>query len=1642
MSNSQYRGSQAFNQTLQVNEYVNKNTGSLTIRIPLVELRGKTEAIGLNLSLSYLSGADGQLGMPEGWGFNLPFVTNDETLTYQGKTFVIDLEWTDSSGYQSGLKYLNDHGQKFEKFVRDQPLPSGDGSYRYLLSYNDGSKSYFDATGKPVLQSDLFGNSLQYRYADQLTGVVGNKLTAIVDSYGQTVTLSYNFGSLIVTLPDGSTQEVTYADQGVARIINQSDAPTEFAYINHADQTVISEISYGSGLTTTLTYTSIDYLDEDGNQGSFPAVQKLQHSNLNREILDATQYVYGSASDGNTFTGFADGYRLSDSGDSLMSGQNPDYLYDVLMEKLAKNGSILSASRVFYNYLHSPVRSFSYLLSQDGSTIEAYRSLYEYHFVSDQHDRSVNMSKPVSVTYSVYDPDAQSWHDYKKIESDYNNFGLLVSSRTYDLTDGDRSLVRETTRSYVAAGWGGAMPLEKVERDGKKSREIKSTYTLTEDQKNISQITLFEKTNESVSFMPTKTKRYSYDDEGVQVSWQLTWAEGHSGDAGDLTSISSSITHAFDASSGQLTVSTTDANGGVGTSIFDMRLPMAPRVQQKTPEGKTYNFSYDAAGRMTESTDPLGQSKTYTYTTAVTSNGSADHASNTVVTRNANDYMLRSTFDALGRFILLEDNGDPTQATPELNRQLEAITYNLLGLKAEETGMTGLTTRYAYDSLGRETSRTDAQGNEYTLSYDDPNLTIQSHLNGTLRSNVEYNGLSQNIVVKSYPYSDTTATQFYMHTYSYNGFGLQDTVATYSMDGDEQTRISTTTSEYNPEGAVVSETFAGSAADEALQADVVTVTSYDLLGNPVQVGRTVSYNGEPQPEATTAVLSFDAMGNLVKATNQSEQSQVFTYNADNELITYQRHDRLMTRYTYDDAGQLTNAETGDTHRSFSYLSNGLVSEISEGEASIRYGYSLDGTASTIQYPDDTLISFSKDDFSRVVGYTLPDGTQSSYTYTDTNQISEQITDGVSLRNTWGSTNNQHGVLLSQIVQDSLEHSQNTNFAYDGYGYPQQIDVIDGEGAKLLSTTATRDSWRNVTNLTISSESIQDAAVNLAKTMSYNGLNQLVSSRSRNLKNNELSSEAYSFDGAGNILAYTHDDDTQEFQYNEINQLISDGITYDENGRMLKDVDGTSYSYDDLGRLTTVELTDGTQVQYSYNAEGMLSAVLRDGATNQLHTVSNSVAGVSQSVSQEDDEENSHAILWSNTLPYAQRTATSLSLYSRVMNSVRLHSTDGDYEGISVSDYGLVTSTTPLTTANSFNWEGEYTDAVTELSFMNARWYSPKSMRFLTPDPLYSINTYGYANGNPIANFDPTGLTSAKEVGIYVLALAVGIAAGVAVGALVGLAFVGTEGVLAAIAASSLAGAAGSVAGDLAASLVTGEEVTGTQLGIDALGGLLGGAAGASVERAIGWSVERGLISSGTAARPLLTRNLIFAGTSGGIFDAAVSAGVTSIAKNQPFFSRDNIINIAVGGATGAQAGYSEARNLQTNVLPTSTTTQGQAGASTTTNAVGNAQTSTSLSSNPSNTSQIATRPRSNARAVNKITTIKAATKYRGLGGVMSSRFQTGATSNTSHSASYDVFEQNFEGTTTVAPLVLVRGNFHDAQKIAESIQTNILKVVL
>ncbi|RLV09080.1 hypothetical protein CTZ27_07850 [Streptomyces griseocarneus] len=192
--------------------------------------------------------------------------------------------------------------------------------------------------------------------------------------------------------------------------------------------------------------------------------------------------------------------------------------------------------------------------------------------------------------------------------------------------------------------------------------------------------------------------------DGTRESW--TWdGEGnlvtHTDPAGNTTS---HTVGAFD-----LPATRTDPDGTTYAFAYDTELRL---TEVTNPQGLTWTYTYDPAGRLTAEKDFNGRELTY----------EVDAAGELLSRTNGAGETLHFVRDALGRVV---EQGEATFAYDASGALLRAtnpdaeIAYerDALGRVVSET-VNGRTTTYAYDALGRRTSRVTPSGLATEWTYD------------------------------------------------------------------------------------------------------------------------------------------------------------------------------------------------------------------------------------------------------------------------------------------------------------------------------------------------------------------------------------------------------------------------------------------------------------------------------------------------------------------------------------------------------------------------------------------------------------------------------------------------------------------------------------------------------------------------------------------------------------------------------------------------------------------------------------------------------------------------------------------------------------------------------------------------------------
>jgi RHS repeat-associated protein len=239
-----------------------------------------------------------------------------------------------------------------------------------------------------------------------------------------------------------------------------------------------------------------------------------------------------------------------------------------------------------------------------------------------------------------------------------------------------------------------------------------------------------------------------------------------------------------------------------------------------------------------------------------------------------------------------------------------------------------------------------------------------------------------------------------------------------------------------------------------------------------------------------------------------------------------------------------------------------------------------------------------------------------------------------------------------------------------------------------------------------------------------------------------------------------------------NGLSTTTFTYDNNGNVTqKTTDGTTttYVYDYANRLTALG-AGGATTTYAYDAFGQ--RVLQTGTTTtylypfKWYSVASSTGSGAKFATTTDYLFNGDSMVATIDQQTASGNATGTAK-TRYVHPDHLGSTN-----LVTDENGNVVQTldfypyggTRISSATSTNERRKYTGQFADdssLSYLQARYYDAGRGQFISQDPVFwespkgqdlknpqSLNSYSYANDNPITGEDPTGcLTSQSPVNI-------------------------------------------------------------------------------------------------------------------------------------------------------------------------------------------------------------------------------------------------------------------------------------------------------
>jgi RHS repeat-associated protein len=245
-----------------------------------------------------------------------------------------------------------------------------------------------------------------------------------------------------------------------------------------------------------------------------------------------------------------------------------------------------------------------------------------------------------------------------------------------------------------------------------------------------------------------------------------------------------------------------------------------------------------------------------------------------------------------------------------------------------------------------------------------------------------------------------------------------------------------------------------------------------------------------------------------------------------------------------------------------------------------------------------------------------------------------------------------------------------------------------------------------------------------------------------------------------------------------NGLSTSTFSYDNNGNLTqKTVDGTSttYVYDYANRLTALGVS-GATTTYAYDAFG--TRVLQTGTTTtsiypfKWYSVASSTGTGAKYATTTDYVFNGDTLLSTvdqqTSSGVATGTAKTRYIHPDHLGSTNVMTDENDavVQTLDYYPYGATRISSNVGGTNSSRkFIGQFADQ-SNLDYLNARYYDPSRGQFISQDPVFlgdpkdqllanpqSLNSYSYANDNPITSKDPSGRQVAQSVSLALAAIA-------------------------------------------------------------------------------------------------------------------------------------------------------------------------------------------------------------------------------------------------------------------------------------------------
>ena len=510
--------------------------------------------------------------------------------------------------------------------------------------------------------------------------------------------------------------------------------------------------------------------------------------------------------------------------------------------------------------------------------------------------------------------------------------------------------------------------------------------------------------------------------------------------------------------------------------------------------------------------------------------------------------------------------------------------------------------RLAFDADGRATSLEDANGNQTTLTYDSQGNLIR--VTDAAGRSIELSCSGGRLI----EITDPIGRAFH---YAYDGDGNLVTytdacggATTYAYDDEHRVTsitdpedVTFTTNEYDAFARVVSQIDGRGGTMYIRYGDVRSLVTHpegnefvyfcddyrrligyrDALGYTTSIGYDASDNVVSWTDArdSTVTFAYDARGNLTQLADRLGNATAFAYDAQDNLTSLTDAMGRTTHYARDAHGNPTTVTDAlGNITALSYDARGQVTALTDANGhAATYSYDAEGNLTHITDPVGNTSTLDHDDVGRLVALTDRRGHTTAFTYDASDNL---VSSSDPLGHTALYVYDGNGLVTA--FTDARGHV--TRYGYDGqfnlthvtdalgnvtaYEYDSNHQLVQITDANGHSTHYERDALGRLTRIV--------DPLGRASALAYDPNGNLCN---RTKADGSVIEYAYDAKDRPTQISYP-DGSAVSAEYNAVGDLTHSGYGPWQ----------ASYRYDELNRLTSIELTDeDLSVIYAYDAVG-------------------------------------------------------------------------------------------------------------------------------------------------------------------------------------------------------------------------------------------------------------------------------------------------------------------------------------------------------------------------------------------------------------------------------------------------------------------------